>query len=53
MGGTNQLDWFSEDLNWSGFWNEPTGFCEQHCGTLQYIDSDPLFYQPLLLVAEI
>jgi len=50
-GGIDPLDWFPEELNWSGFWDAPTGLSEEHRGKLGDIDDDPPFTQPPLEIS--
>jgi hypothetical protein len=53
MGSIHPLEWFPEDLNWSGFRDAPTGLNEEHRGTLQDIDDYLPFTQPTIWVTEI
>jgi len=42
-----------QNLNYSGFWVTPIGLSEEHSRTLQDIDGNPPFSQPLLYITEI
>jgi len=51
--GVDTVDWFPEELYYSGFREAPTGLCEEHRISLRDIDDDPSFFQPPLEVVEI
>ena len=49
--GIDPLDWFPDELNWSGFRDASTGLSEEHRGKLGDIDADPPFTQPPLEIS--
>jgi hypothetical protein len=52
-GGIDPLDWFPEEMNWSGYLDAPNGLSEKHRGFMRNFDGDRPFSQPPLQVAEI
>jgi hypothetical protein len=53
MGGIIPMDWFPEEVKWSGCRDAPIGFNKDHRGVLPDVDGDPPLSHPPLYVAEI